>query len=101
MVSIESPIPIGSGRDRLEALATVGPKKSQLISVIFYLYRGALTPMLAAIGGAGNGCRFEETCSHFAERKLHEQGFRRALPLIVQRILSCNPWYFPRKRISK
>ncbi len=92
MVSFESPIPSGSGRVRLERSFTLSFFKFALIRGFFLFYRGIVSPVLFIISGAANGCRFEETCSCYAERQIKEVGFLRSLPLIIKRIVSCNPW---------
>ena len=40
----------------------------------------------------GGQCRFEPTCSAYAEGVLREHGFFRGLPLILWRLARCNPW---------
>ncbi len=36
-------------------------------------------------------CIYKETCSAYAERMINEKGELKAFPLILQRILLCNP----------
>ncbi len=40
----------------------------------------------------GNCCRFEPSCSHYAEEALNRFGVCRGLYLTVHRLLRCNPW---------
>jgi len=49
-------------------------------------YRWALSPVL------GPCCRFEPTCSAYAEEALHEHGVLRGLALTTWRLLRCQPF---------
>ncbi len=40
----------------------------------------------------GGQCRFEPTCSVYAEGVLCEHGLLRGVPLLLWRLLRCNPW---------
>lgn len=37
-------------------------------------------------------CRFEPTCSHYAEQAVRRHGVVRGLALAGGRLLRCNPW---------
>lgn len=50
------------------------------------LYRYALSPWL------GPRCRYEPTCSRYAEEALRRYGVWRGVPLAVKRIARCHPW---------
>jgi putative membrane protein insertion efficiency factor len=50
------------------------------------LYRYALSPWL------GPRCRYEPTCSRYAEQAVRRFGARRGLLLAVKRIGRCHPW---------
>jgi putative membrane protein insertion efficiency factor len=50
------------------------------------LYRYTLSPWL------GRQCRFEPTCSRYAEEALHRFGVGRGLVLAMRRIGRCHPW---------
>ncbi|HKK21340.1 MAG TPA: membrane protein insertion efficiency factor YidD [candidate division Zixibacteria bacterium] len=54
---------------------------------VIYLYRYTLSPII------GNQCRFEPTCSHYAEDALKKYGAFRGSLLAVKRILKCHPWH--------
>ena len=56
-----------------------------------YLYRWTLAPVLAAL--FGGGCRFEPSCSHYAEEALRRYGLWRGSRLAVGRVLRCHPWH--------
>lgn len=51
------------------------------------LYRLLLSPLL------GQNCRFEPTCSRYAQEALERHGFFKGGFLGVKRILKCNPWH--------
>jgi putative membrane protein insertion efficiency factor len=57
-----------------------------LIALI-YLYRYTLSPII------GNQCRFDPTCSHYAEDALRKYGALRGSWLAIRRILRCHPWH--------
>ncbi|MFO0689548.1 MAG: membrane protein insertion efficiency factor YidD [Myxococcota bacterium] len=50
-------------------------------------YRGLIRPIL------GPGCRFEPSCSVFAEQAIARHGMRRGLGLAAARILRCHPFH--------
>ncbi len=50
-------------------------------------YRFAIAPVLP------RSCRFEPSCSAYADEALRKHGFFRALWLIVRRILRCHPFH--------
>jgi putative membrane protein insertion efficiency factor len=56
-----------------------------------YLYRWTLAPVLAGL--FGGGCRFEPSCSHYAEDALRKYGLLRGSLMAVRRILRCHPWH--------
>lgn len=39
-----------------------------------------------------SGCRFFPTCSEYARISLKRKGFLFSVPLIIWRLLRCNPW---------
>ncbi len=62
------------------------------LSVLSFLgvirfYRFFLSPWL------GNQCRFEPSCSHYAETALIQHGAFKGIYLTVLRIFRCNPWH--------
>jgi uncharacterized protein len=50
------------------------------------LYRRVLSPALP------RRCKYEPTCSAYAERAIREYGILRGLVLAVWRLLRCNPF---------
>jgi len=62
----------------------------KILRIIFFIYRVLLSPLIQSLFGIQ--CRFEESCSRYAERMIAEQGFMTGLKLGFFRVLSCNPW---------
>lgn len=58
-----------------------------LFLFIVRVYRLFVSPFL------GNNCRFNPSCSQYAEEALEKKGFVRGLTLSLKRILSCHPWH--------
>lgn len=54
--------------------------------LVIRLYQLLLSPLL------GPGCRFEPSCSRYAQQALEQHHLVRALHLIVRRLLRCHPW---------
>ncbi|MDD3669095.1 MAG: membrane protein insertion efficiency factor YidD [Alphaproteobacteria bacterium] len=50
------------------------------------LYRWFLSPLL------GGRCRFQPTCSEYAEEAFSLHGARKGAILTAKRILKCHPW---------
>ena len=61
-----------------------------LIGVI-YLYRWTLAPVLAGL--FGGGCRYEPSCSHYAEDALRKYGLLKGGWMAVRRVFRCHPWH--------
>lgn len=57
---------------------------SPLIALI-WVYRVTLSPFI------GRQCRYEPTCSRYAEDALRTYPLRRALPMAAARIARCHP----------
>ena len=51
------------------------------------LYQRMISPFL------GNRCRFYPSCSQYAIDALQQKGFWKGIPLIVWRLLRCNPLF--------
>jgi putative membrane protein insertion efficiency factor len=64
----------------------VSPFAYPLIGLIL-IYRYTLSPVI------GQSCRFEPTCSHYAEQALRKYGAWRGSIMAVKRILKCHPWH--------
>lgn len=60
-----------------------------LLSAMLRIYRIALSPLL------GPGCRFEPSCSRFAEEALGTHGTWRGGRVALGRLLRCHPWGGP------
>lgn len=58
-----------------------------LAALLLRCYRFAVSPVLP------KSCRFEPSCSAYAEEALRRHGFFRALWLIARRILRCHPFH--------
>lgn len=54
-------------------------------------YQRGISPWLPAVFGAGAGCRFYPTCSHYAAEALQRHGFLAGLYLAARRLLRCQP----------
>jgi hypothetical protein len=50
------------------------------------IYRWTISPAL------GNRCKYEPSCSRYAEQAIRRFGILRGLALAGWRILRCNPW---------
>jgi putative membrane protein insertion efficiency factor len=66
--------------------------RAQAARLVFSAYRFAVLPALRAFGGLGHECRFEPSCSHYAQEAFSRLSFVRALSLTMRRVLRCNPW---------
>ena len=53
---------------------------------LVWLYRNAISPLIGA------NCRFQPTCSAYAEEALRRHGAFRGGWLAVKRIGRCHPW---------
>ena len=56
------------------------------------LARLALMPFVAMTSITPRVCRYEPTCSHYAEQAVRRHGVVRGLALAGWRLLRCNPW---------
>ena len=67
---------------------------SRLFSKLFLglvrLYRAVLSPMHHAL--VGPSCRFEPTCSAYAEEAIHTHGPARGAWLALRRLARCHPF---------
>lgn len=82
----------------LAALAAWGadlsrPPESQLTARLLLggidLYQTAVSPRLSALGVR---CRFEPTCSHYAEASIRRHGALGGSWRALRRVLRCGPW---------
>ncbi len=71
--------------------AWIGSWKVRFLAFALKAYRYLLSPALHLLAGAGSGCRFEPTCSHYAEVAFSRFSPMRAFRLTAHRILRCHP----------
>jgi len=57
--------------------------------VLVRVYRIAISALVVAM--FGRACRFEPTCSEYAEESIRRHGFRRGSALTVRRLSRCHP----------
>jgi len=67
-------------------IAKLGLPFKWIFIALIWLYRYTLGVFL------GGSCRFEPSCSHYAEEALHKHGVFKGLYLTARRLLKCNPW---------
>ena len=63
-----------------------------LVVAALRLARLALMPFVAMTSITPRVCRYEPTCSHYAEQAVRRHGVVRGLALAGWRLLRCNPW---------
>lgn len=56
------------------------------VATLIEAYRWLISPLLPP------SCRFEPSCSRYAQDALRQHGLRRGARLAVGRILRCGPW---------
>jgi len=75
------------------AVDQTGPPAEQMVTRALlggiHLYQGILSPRM---GSLGVRCRFEPTCSHYAEGALAKNGALLGSARALWRILRCAPW---------
>ncbi len=64
----------------------VGQLAAKPLLGLVWLYRKGLSPLLGA------NCRFEPSCSAYAEEALREYGGFKGGMLTLRRIARCHPW---------
>jgi putative membrane protein insertion efficiency factor len=67
----------------------IGRALATPVIALVRLYRWTVSPLL------GSTCRFEPSCSRFAETALARHGLARGVVLAVGRLLRCHPWGGP------
>ena len=68
------------------AAKTIGKIFAWPLLGLVWIYRTAISPLLGA------NCRFEPTCSAYAEEALRRHGGLRGGWLMLRRIARCHPW---------
>jgi putative membrane protein insertion efficiency factor len=63
-----------------------------LVVAALRVARLALMPFVAMTSITPRVCRYEPTCSHYAEQAVRRHGVVRGLALASWRLLRCNPW---------
>ena len=53
---------------------------------LIHAYRALLGPLM------GGACRFEPSCSHYAEEAVRKHGPLKGSYLALRRLLKCHPW---------
>lgn len=71
----------------------ITPMRSLIVDSLFWIYQGFFKPFLLALGSGPVGCRYPESCSHYARRIYLEENFLRATILSTKRVLGCHPWH--------
>lgn len=58
---------------------------ARIIIFLIQLYRWTISPLLPA------ACRFEPTCSRYAQEAIEKHGLVRGVALAIKRIFRCHP----------
>jgi putative membrane protein insertion efficiency factor len=64
----------------------------RLIRLLIRGYQLLISPILRALLGAGAGCRYEPSCSHYFLEAVEVHGAWRGSLLGLKRIGRCQPW---------
>lgn len=64
---------------------------SRILSALLAVYRAVLSPVLHAVTGRAGACRFQPTCSEYAQIALAQHGPWRGGWLAIRRLLRCHP----------
>jgi len=65
---------------------------SVLLIWMLRIVRASLTPFQAMVSLTPRTCRYEPTCSHYAEQAIRRHGPVRGMALATGRLLRCHPW---------
>jgi len=64
----------------------------QAVVVLLRLARAAMAPFVAMSSATPRVCKYEPTCSHYAEQAVMTHGVIRGLAMAAWRLLRCNPF---------
>jgi putative component of membrane protein insertase Oxa1/YidC/SpoIIIJ protein YidD len=64
----------------------------RLILLCLSIYRVLLSPLLHQLSGGMAGCRFEVTCSRYAQQVIQKYGIIKGLKLTLIRLSQCQPF---------
>lgn len=78
---------IGSSDGTGQREAADGLVAPPWVRALLLLYRGAIRPVL------GTGCRFEPSCSCFAEEAIARHGVIQGAGLGLKRLIRCHPFH--------
>lgn len=76
----------GASSDGEKAMKSIRQIIVQPMLGLIWIYRKSLSPFMAT------NCRFEPTCSAYAEEALREYGGFKGGWLVLRRIVRCHPW---------
>jgi uncharacterized protein len=65
---------------------------SRVLILFLRLVRVALMPFASTTSITPRVCKYEPTCSRYAEQAIRAHGPVKGLGLAVWRVLRCNPW---------
>ncbi len=65
-------------------------KKTFIFLISFY--QNIFSYIIKNIVGLNGVCRYEQTCSQYARITIEKKGVFKGLPLILTRVLSCQPF---------
>lgn len=70
----------------MTALARARAAVGRAGKALFHFYRVALSPLIGPV------CRYEPSCSHYAEEAIERFGLLRGAALAAWRLLRCHPF---------
>jgi putative membrane protein insertion efficiency factor len=65
---------------------------SRALIIVLRMLRLSLTPFESMTSITPRLCKYEPTCSHYAEQAIRTHGPVKGLALAIWRVLRCNPW---------
>jgi putative membrane protein insertion efficiency factor len=79
----------GAASEASSRVPSLGPG-ARLLLLLIRVYRLGLSPALSLLPLLG--CRFQPTCSTYAEEAIRRHGGRRGAGLALSRLLRCRPF---------